>query len=51
MRIEITSYEKEPESVNIDFEDGRTLVNLNFTKEEMEELHGVVVEILEGWYK
>jgi hypothetical protein len=49
MRIEITSYEEKPKAVNIDFEYGKILANLTFTKSDLEHLHGIVVEVLEGW--
>jgi hypothetical protein len=49
VRIEVTSYEEKPKAVNIDFEYGAILVNLQFTKEELENLHGIVVEELEKW--
>jgi len=49
MRIEVTDYDEKPRTVDIDFEVGATLVNLRFSKAELENLHGVVVGVLEGW--
>ena len=49
MRIEVTDWEEKPRAVNIDFEFGKILVNLTFSKKDLEHLHGIVVETLEAW--
>ena len=51
MRIEVTSWEEKPKAVNIDFEYGQILVNLTFSKKDLEHLHRIIVETLEAWVK
>jgi len=49
MRIEITDWQEKPKAVDIDFEYKQILVNLRFSKKDLEHLHGIVVETLEAW--
>jgi len=49
LRIEAVSYEEKPKAVNIDFEYGSVLVNLSFTKSDLESLKKIVDAELKDW--
>jgi len=49
LRIDITSFETNPEAVNIDFEYGAILVNLTLEKKDLENLQKLIAETLKYW--